>query len=213
MTYHFSHRTFQEYFAAWYTCKLTDEIQSKLLSNWLKESDAAVNDSYFTMLYNMQSEKVNKIILFPIIGILNKRYNELGFSIHLLSEMFQGVSLRVYYRNIAGEKLRHRGLSLSIKDRQKCSAIRLTCILNGYSFPVLNNKVEEKVFVALEKIAEKFNGFIPFNNVLDIVDEKVLLEALAWFEKQVLFSISCLDKYKKNDISKKKKVSSILNEL
>lgn len=213
LTYHFSHRSFQEYFAAWYTCKLTDEIQSKLLSNWLKESDAAINDSYFTMLFNMQPEKVNKIIFFPIIGLINRKYNKIGFSMELLNELFKGVSLRKYYKNENGTKKSRKTLTLTIKDRQKCSAIRLICVLNGYAFDTLDNKTEEKVFNKIERKLKKSSGFIPFNTVLEIVDEDSLLEALQWFKNQLTFSISCLNKYKKNDVSKKKKVSSILNEL
>ena len=68
LVYRFSHRSFQEYFAAWYTCKLTDDIQAKLLSNWIKESDSIFSDSYFQMLFDLQSEKVNKIVLCPKIG-------------------------------------------------------------------------------------------------------------------------------------------------
>lgn len=49
-TYRFSHRSFQEYFAAWYTCKLVDDVQAKLLLNWIQESDSVFSDSYFTMI-------------------------------------------------------------------------------------------------------------------------------------------------------------------
>lgn len=69
LVYHFSHRSFQEYFAAWYTCKLTDDIQAKLLTARIKESESIFMDNYFSMLFNLQSEKVNKIILLP--GIKN----------------------------------------------------------------------------------------------------------------------------------------------
>lgn len=48
--YRFSHRSFQEYFAAWYTCKLVDEVQAKLLLSWIQESDSVLSDSYFTMI-------------------------------------------------------------------------------------------------------------------------------------------------------------------
>ena len=68
LVYRFAHRSFQEYFAAWYTCKLTDEVQSKLLLNWIKESDSSTVDAYFQMLFNLQNTKVNKIILCPIIN-------------------------------------------------------------------------------------------------------------------------------------------------
>ena len=213
LTYHFSHRSFQEYFAAWYTCKLTDEIQSKLLSNWLKESDAAINDSYFTMLFNMQSEKVNKIILFPCIGTIKKIYEELGFNVSLLKYYFKGVSLRIYHKNDNGTKKRHKGLSLIIKDRQRCSALKLACILNGYTFPSINPEIEEKVYDCLDKIEPNLEGFISFDKALMCVKENELIEALRWFESQINFTTSLLERNKKKNISKKKKVSSILDEL
>ena len=36
LNYRFAHRSFQEYFAAWYTCKITDDTQAKLLSAWME---------------------------------------------------------------------------------------------------------------------------------------------------------------------------------
>lgn len=87
--YRFSHRSFQEYFAAWYTCKLVDDVQAKLLLNWIQESDSVLSDSYFTMLFDLQSEKVNKIILCPILKEIKKLYLQYGFSIELLNILFK----------------------------------------------------------------------------------------------------------------------------
>lgn len=50
LEYQFSHRSFQEYFAAWYTCKLTDDVQTKLLTSWFDESDSVISDEYMTMI-------------------------------------------------------------------------------------------------------------------------------------------------------------------
>lgn len=91
INYRFTHRSFQEYFAAWYTCKLVDKDQAELLTNWIKESDRIQTDSYFDMLFNLQSEKVNKIILYPALKQIRKRYNEDGYSLKLLRYMFSGV--------------------------------------------------------------------------------------------------------------------------
>ena len=76
LIYRFSHRSFQEYFAAWYTCKLVDDVQSKLLLSWIKESDSVFSDSYFTMLFDLQSEKVNKIVICPILTLLYNFIND-----------------------------------------------------------------------------------------------------------------------------------------
>ena len=213
LNYHFSHRSFQEYFAAWYTCKLTDEIQKKLLSSWLKESLSSLNDSYFTMLYNMQPEKVNKIILFPGLRKIQTLYTEKGFSIEFLSKLFTGLSTRVYFEEENGKKVRYKSISLNIKDNYMCSVLKLSCILNGYSFPKINTEAEEKVYDLIKKNSKTGKIVKPFKEVLDFIDEADLLEALKWFEKQIEFSIFILEQEKENDISKKKRVSSILDEL
>lgn len=82
--YRFSHRSFQEYFAAWYTCKLTDEVQYELLTGWIKESSGLKTEQYFQMLFDLQGEKFNKIILLPGLKLLNKRYENDGFSMKML---------------------------------------------------------------------------------------------------------------------------------
>ena len=68
LNYRFSHRSFQEYFAACYTCKLPDTTQKHILTSWIKESDFGYYsyyniESFFAMLFNMQREKVNGVIL------------------------------------------------------------------------------------------------------------------------------------------------------
>lgn len=126
LSYRFSHRSFQEYFAAWYTCKLTDDVQSRLLTNWIKESNSVTSDSYFTMLFNLQEEKVNKIILAPGIKQIRSLYEDYGFSTQLLNIMFKGITLNKLRTD---KELKHT-LSLRIKDQYMCYILMLTCRLN-----------------------------------------------------------------------------------
>jgi len=209
LNYHFAHRSFQEYFAAWYTCKLTDNIQSKLLSNWLKESDTAITDSYFTMLFNMQSEKVNKIIFSPILGQIKKKYVNLGFSIDFLTSLFCGVMLKTHRYDGA----MHKSLSLAIKDKQKCYTLKLACLLNGYGFPPVNTETEGNVFDVLKQSGATLGENISFDAALKLVSENDLLQALKWFDNQIAFIISLLERNKESNIGQKRKVSSILDEL
>lgn len=119
INYRFTHRSFQEYFAAWYTCKLVDSEQSELLENWIKTSNAIKTDSYFTMLYNLQGEKVNKIILYPGIKKLRKKYLETGFSMPFLKYLFSGVNIE---RRREDKKWTYR-LSLRIKNSYLCNIL------------------------------------------------------------------------------------------
>ena len=216
LNYRFVHRSFQEYFAAWYTCKLTDDIQHKLLTNWLKESNLVHTDSYFTMLYNMQSEKVNKIIFAPGIKEIKQRVDEEGYNFKLLKFLFKGISCSKFVKKVNNEKVDEvYGLSLCIKERYYCAIVRMTCKLNSYSYDEINEEQQEEVAYVLSKSkAEKFEDeYILFDDAIKEVGEEKLYCALEWFKKQLDFTFDILNRCENNSIGRKKKVASILDEL
>lgn len=215
INYRFSHRSFQEYFAAWYTCKLTDDIQKRLLTNWLKESEEVYSDSYFTMLYNLQSEKVNKIILCPGLKQLKEQYKKYGFSIEFLNNLFSRLNI-----NIESE---FKDISLAIKNSYFCNILRETCTLNGYSYPKAEIEDEQQTITDIingTKYAEKANRDnhkvvvpVKINAAVNIIGENRLLTILSWLDSQIQFAFSVLDKYEGSSIGNKRKVASILDEL
>lgn len=205
INYRFTHRSFQEYFAAWYTCKLTDEEQRILLEKWIKESSAIQTDSYFTMLFNLQGEKVNKIILYPGIKKLERKYNEVGFSIDLLKYLFSGVSI-----NMRGEDESGYNLSLHIKNRYLCNILRKTCELNEYSYPEINLEQQIKVVKQFKRFKDK--GYVHFGILLKEISEEDLLLALEWFKDQLSFAFKLANKIEVNK-NKRKTVKDILNNL
>ena len=206
INYRFTHRSFQEYFAAWYTCKLVDSEQSELLENWIKTSNAIKTDSYFTMLYNLQGEKVNKIILYPGIKKLRKKYLETGFSMPFLKYLFSGVNIE---RRREDKKWTYR-LSLRIKNSYLCNILMQTCKLNNYTYPALNRNREIEVAKKLSENSKK--KFLYFSAALKIVSETNMLEALEWFKGQVEFALAIAEKIEKNK-SKGKTMEDILNKL
>lgn len=216
LNYRFAHRSFQEYFAAWYTCKLTDDIQQKLLTNWLKESNTVNTDSYFTMLYNMQSEKVNKIIFAPGIKEIKQKVDAEGYNFELYKFLFKGISLRKVIKKIEDDEVEEAySLSLGIKERYYCSILMMTCRLNKYSYDEINMEQQEKVAFALSKSkANKLEDeYILFDDAIKEVGEESLYCALEWFKSQLDFTFDILNKCENNAIGRKKKVASILDEL
>lgn len=208
INYRFTHRSFQEYFAAWYTCKLVDKDQAELLTNWIKESDRIQTDSYFDMLFNLQSEKVNKIILYPALKQIRKRYNEDGYSLKLLRYMFSGVFID---RRIDDKGERKYSFSFKIKNRYLCNAMRAACRLNGYSYPEINKEFEHEV---AKKIGWK-RGIHPiyFSKVLKEISEHDLLTATEWCKQQIEFSINLANTLENGDRKDGKRVSDILARL
>lgn len=209
LNYSFSHRSFQEYFAAYYTCKLADEAQEKLLTVWLKESDSVNWDSYFAMLFDMQSERVNKNVLYPALKQLSLKYSELGFSIKLLSELFKGVNPR---QEIDGEPGKSKFvLTLQINDQYLCYATILACRLNGYQY---GTQDEGSHSVAKQLFDINTRGtVVTFDTATNTVGDENLIKSLGWFNKQLLFALSILERYSSSNLSRKKKVSSILDAL
>ena len=209
LVFRFAHRSFQEYFAALYTCKLPDEIQEKLLTNWMKESHTTRTDSYFDMLFNMQGEKVNKVVFAPGIKKLRRLYNEQGYSIGLFKTLFDGVIPR---KKVQDEK--ENTLALRIKDDYLCSILMLVTKLNGYVYPSDQQENENEIISQLLGEDHKNNGkLISFDDAVKIVGEKPLLDVMVWFETEVKFAIDLLNKTEKLSIGNKKKVSSILEAL
>lgn len=207
LKYTFSHRSFQEYFAALYTCKLTDDVQTKLLSNWLRESPSARIDLYFTMLFNMQSEKVNRIILVPGLKKIEQLYKKKGFTIEFLSDFFMS-ELRT---NKTSNN--HYYLSLIVKDMYKCNILTLTCSLNQYNY-TQNAYAEQEKILAKELYKEKNKPIrFTFDEVIEKFGQERVLSALKGFENQFLFCMDILKKYQNNLANNKRKVLSIIDEL
>lgn len=209
--YKFSHRSFQEYFAAWYTCKLTDDIQHKLVTTWMKEADGIVTDEYFRMLFNLQSEKVNKIILVPGLKRVKALYEEKGYSIELLIFLFKQIIIRRKNNRKLEDKSLYR-YSLTVKDQYLCNVIRLTCECNRYDFKFINTDAENNLAQKLTGNSEDTTA-ISFQEAKKIVSEDEILNGLLWFKRQLEFAISILPQYENNSISNKRKVSTILDEL
>lgn len=210
LVFRFAHRSFQEYFAALYTCKLGDEIQKKLLGTWMKESNACTTDSYLEMLFNMQGEKVNKLVFAPGIKEIKKLYEEKGFTISFLESFFEGIRTRE-----PGPTRPDGAVSLIIENSYLCAVMVLTCRLNSYPYYGEVSEHEKGVVETLVNSEKKkrYNKKYSFEKAIELVGEETLLDGLKWFEKQVLFVLKVLDKVENVTISNKKKVASILDAL
>lgn len=210
LTYRFSHRSFQEYFAALYTCKLTDDIQSRLLTNWIKESDI-FTDSYFSMLFNMQGDKVNKIVLSPGIKELLSLYEDKGFSIALLESLFSGARIS---RTVDENRKLVYSFSLVIENSYLCAILKLTCDLNQYSYNSQNNEYENAIVEKIINTNESAKRTKQkFSELTKIVTEEELLGALEWFKRQLDFAFNIYNNCNNTNLKNKRKVSSILDEL
>ena len=78
--YHFTHRSFQEYFCALYFSKQKDKNLESIGSFFEKRNSRMYGDKTFNMLYDMIPDKVEEYIFLPYLTQLYERcYNEEGY--------------------------------------------------------------------------------------------------------------------------------------
>ena len=208
LTYAFSHRSFQEYFAALYTTKLIDRDQAKLISSWLTEKKGSADDPYFLMLYNMQGDKFNKIILCEGLKKIKRLFDQHLFSMDFLKKLFENIMIR---RVGTKENPRYH-VSLIIKDHYLCSILRMTCLFNNFDFTSRDHCDEFIDYASLSRTI-KDTREISFEQIIADGMGKATLSQLTWVEEQLLFSFNLLEKYSKKTTGNKKKVSSIIDSL
>ncbi len=217
LSYSFTHRSFQEYFAAWYTCKLLDEEQSKLLLSWIKESKSVLSDSYFSMLFDLQSEKMNRIVICPILKEVKKLYDEYGFSLKFLDNIYDG--FYILNKPLFFNK-KDLNISVLLKNHYLCYGILLNNKFNKFNLKSINDnemynndEIYKKIslFISNNKIKNNFE--MPFSKALDILTENEILSYFNHYKLELEFAMQTLEKYDNNNINKKEGVASILDEL
>jgi hypothetical protein len=70
--YHFTHRSFQEYFCALYLSKIKDN-ELLMIGDFFENKNQLINDKTFDMLYDMIPKKIEEFIYIPF---LEKKYKE-----------------------------------------------------------------------------------------------------------------------------------------
>lgn len=215
--YHFIHRSFQEYFAAWRTSRLSDETQFSLLDKWISQSIAPTFDAYMSMLFSMEGERVNKIILCPGIKKLKDLYDERGFSCNFLSILFSHMSVKKEFHPGADEKNPCYAtiLTHAHANRSLCSIIQLVCSLNGYS--LTREEEDPRQNEILRKIAEHLNALsvssCSFKEAADVVGNENFLYSMRWFKDRIQFCFQIYDKYTRTVPPEKPTLQSILADI
>ncbi len=83
LTYRFTHRSFQEYFTAYYLKECSDEQQKKICVTLIDRDKRMIHDHIFDMLQDMEQERFEKNVIFTLlerkekeINLKNDRYTE-----------------------------------------------------------------------------------------------------------------------------------------
>lgn len=219
--YVFTHRTFQEYFAAVYTCKLTDDNQKKLLKFYCQtNSISRRNNEYMKILVNMQNEKFIGLILIPELKKIKRLYDEMGFSYDLLSQIYDGIyAVGIFNRR---KNRKEYFLCLSPKNLYLNNIIEISRWVSKNIY--ISEKYNQDLIIKLikyrhanmtkEEILNKFN-YVAFG--FDLIEEAGLnnemLEEFRWFEKDLLNIFNLIEEYGVEISSHKKTLKSFVDTL
>lgn len=187
LNYRFSHRSFQEYFAALYTTKLSDDFQEKFFIEWITYNTLVVTTSnYFNMLYNLQKNRFIKNILIPGLKKIDSEYKKNNKSYKwFFKNVYTGLNIRI---NKEGNYECH----ILIEPNYYYEILRMTWKIYDYKW--IKNKSKDygkNIF----NIVKKTDKFISFEK-LDVdgnLDE--IIKNLEWHTKHFEFALNILYKY------------------
>lgn len=151
LEFRFSHRSFQEYFAALYTVQLSDSQQKRFLKLWLQDNSYRSTSNYLDMLYELQPLRFVKNIISPAIRELQEKFKKNNESEEwLIGYLYEDVGIRKYTN---GEKR----CAVTIKNFYYHDMIIRACSIselynNSKQERMQRNKVrEEKLIKILEE--------------------------------------------------------------
>lgn len=212
LEFRFSHRSFQEYFAALYTVQLSDSQQKRFLKLWLQDNSYRSTSNYLDMLYELQPLRFVKNIISPAIRELQEKFKKNNESEEwLIGYPYEDVGIRKYTN---GEKR----CAVTIKNFYYHDMIIRACSIselynNSKQERMQCNKVrEEKLIKILE---EEYHASKPvrFEDIIRRGYTKEMLEALYWVIERYKFAVNYVDMVDKDPLAKKKRFSSMLEEL
>lgn len=211
LDYRFSHRLFQEYFAALYTMQLDDSSQKCFLKSWMQSFGYVMADNYLDILYELQPSRYIKNILAPAIRELHELYNKHNQSKEwLINFMYIGVKV--------AETKEGKKCAVIIQERYFNNMMRKVCNIGGFS----KNKKKEglnlnKVYEErLKKIIEencRLDGIVTFNKLKQAGYEKEMLEGLHWIIEEFEFAVKYIDSMDQDPLAGKRQFSSMLEAL
>ena len=211
LEFRFSHRSFQEYFAALYTVQLSDSQQKRFLKLWLQDNSYRSTSNYLDMLYELQPLRFVKNIISPAIRELQEKFKKNNESEEwLIGYLYEDVRIRKYAN---GEKR----CAVTIKNFYYHDMIIRACSIselynNSKQERMQRNKVREEKLI---KILEEYHASKPvrFEDIIRRGYTKEMLEALHWVIERYKFAVNYVDMVDKDPLAKKKRFSSMLEEI
>ena len=212
--YRFVHKSFQEYFAAYYTSRLAEGDQFNVVSQWINKILECwqLDETYLEMLFDLESDKFNRIIICPYIRQIKEIYDKTGFSKEFLKQIYTHTGF--YDDDKTGRILLCVGYRNNILD----FVLQLNRKLNGgININSLDDIGNEDAYYKVKTYIEEHNlSYNPESISFDILSEAItenrMLKELNWIKNNVEFAFEILDKYDKSK-SQTRSLTEIIDRL
>ena len=212
LEYRFSHRSFQEYFAALYTVQLDDEQQKKFLKLWLQDDDYRTTSFYLDMLYELETSRFVKNVIIPGIRELQELFEKNGKREEwLITYLYNDVCIR---EEPNGEKK----CMLSVKDSYYHDMIWRACNIGGM-YKNVQEERKQRAIVSKDKLVEiieeefGLNRLVKFEEIMQKGYAKEVVQYLYWARERYEFAVNYIDSISVKYLTDEKDFASMLEEL
>lgn len=208
LNYRFSHRSFQEYFAAVYTTQLSDNEQRQFLNSWLKSLDGRMTSDFLDILCELQPDRCLKNILYGPLKELYGLYEQNDFSDDWFIEfLYLGVGVHEYQDG--------KRIIVYVKQSYYHTIFvsGLHCMHYVYNDMHTSNAYYDIVDLLIEKYGGKSQDVILFQQLKQDEMYESVKVAVAWLIKRKDFLFTKLNEIDINTFGRKRKFESMLEEL
>ncbi len=209
LNYRFSHRSFQEYFAAVYATQLSDREQSQFISSWLKSTSSRITTDFLDILCKLQPDRFMKNILYDEIYELRDKYRANKCSDDwFIQYMYSGISIHL---------TEDRGERVFLIIGQSYYHTIFSCMLNYLHYSYEDEEDAEEYACIVEEIKEMYavkgNFDISFEKLKKDGMYNRVKVAIQWAAKRTEYAFRELDNIDINTFGKRRKFESMLDEL
>ncbi len=208
LNYRFSHRSFQEYFAALYTTQMSDEEQKKFVTSWLKSTSRRLTTDYLEILRDLQPDRFVKNILYDALVELKELYNSNDCSDDwILKYLYSGISVRKEEDKFV----------FFITIQESYYHIIITSMLRflQYKYDEDDELGEQEINEIGGTLVEKYDSMHPisFEELINDGYYDIAKPCISWAIKRIKFIFEEIDKFDINTFSRKRTFESMLDQL
>ena len=212
VSYKFSHRSFQEYFAGVGVSKLDDQTQKKLLTSWAIEdgNHIAYNKTFLTTLLTVQQNRIYLNLYVELINrvkVLYKSSQDLGEFISIFFRVFK-------LANNPFKKSSERIGFIINEDYRAFYRIHFKVIEDsGLNIHDIDDmKIGDEYSKKLIKFLEK-KGDVSYNQFPEEYKEDLCKWIESWFVKRLNFIFDWSSRIIENNKTKKRTTASIIDDI